>query len=131
MAEFNIPKPGEICWRELATSDLDKAMSFYSQLFGWTLQQTKVTPMEYKEIIFEGKAVGGMMSTASWGDNPPPSHWNNYIAVENADETVEKIKSEGGSIKHGPFDAPGIGRMALVSDPSGAPFAIVQFAAAS
>ena len=131
MAEFNIPKPGEICWRELATKDLSKAVDFYSQLFGWTIQQTKVTPMDYKEIIIDGKAVGGIMATENWGENAPPSHWNNYIAVENADETAEKIKSEGVSIKHGPFDAPGVGRMALASDPSGAPFAIIQFAAAS
>lgn len=132
MAQFTVPKPGEICWRELATKDLKKAMDFYSQLFDWNLQQTKVTPMDYKEIIIYDVAFGGMMEiNESWGENPPPSHWNCYIAVEDADETVEKIKAEGGSVNHGPFDAPGIGRMAMVADPSGAPFAIIQFAAAS
>ena len=61
MAEFNRPKSGEICWRELATKDLPTALEFYSKLFGWTLQQTKVTPMEYKEIVIDDAAVGGMM----------------------------------------------------------------------
>jgi predicted enzyme related to lactoylglutathione lyase len=132
MAEFNIPKPGEICWRELATKDLQKAAEFYSQLFGWQIQQTKVTPMDYKEIVVDNVAVGGMMEIGeNWGENPPPSHWNCYIAVESADATAEKIKAEGGSIKHGPFDAPGVGRIAIAADPSGAPFAIIQFAAAS
>jgi predicted enzyme related to lactoylglutathione lyase len=132
MAEFSIPKAGEICWRELATNDLANAIDFYSQLFGWKLQQTKVTPMDYKEIIIDDVVCGGMMEiNESWGENPPPSHWNCYIAVESADETVEKIKTAGGSVKHGPFDAPGVGRMAMVADPSGAPFAIIQFAAAS
>ena len=46
MAEFDIPKAGELCWRELRTKDLSTAMEFYSKLFGWTLEQTKVTPME-------------------------------------------------------------------------------------
>jgi len=132
MAEFTIPKPGEICWRELATKDLAKAMDFYSKLFGWNLQQTKVTPMDYKEIIIDGTAVGGMMEiNESWGENPPPSHWNSYIAVENADATVEKIKASGGDVKVPPFDAPGVGTISIASDPSGAPFAIIQFAAAS
>lgn len=132
MAEFNIPKPGEICWRELATKDLSKAIDFYSQLFGWKLEQSKVTPMDYKEIIIDGKASGGMMQIdEKWGDNPPPSHWNNYIAVENADATAEKIKAEGGRVEVGPFDAPGVGRIAIAADPSGAPFAIIQFVAAS
>jgi predicted enzyme related to lactoylglutathione lyase len=131
MAEFTIPKPGEICWRELATKDLKKAMDFYSQLFGWKLEQTKVTPMDYKEIIIDDVAYGGMMEiNESWGENPPPSHWNTYVAVESADDTVEKIKASGGNIKVPPFDAPGVGRIAIASDPSGAPFAIIQFAAA-
>jgi len=132
MAEFTIPKPGEICWRELATKDLAKAMDFYSNLFGWDLQQTKVSPMDYKEIIIDGVAYGGMMEiNESWGENPQPSHWNSYIAVESADETVEKIKANGGEVKVPPFDAPGVGRISIASDPSGAPLEIIQFAAAS
>jgi len=132
MAEFVIPKPGEICWRELATKDLSKAMDFYSQLFGWKLEQTKVSPMDYKEIIVDDTAVGGMMEiNESWGPTPPPSHWNSYIAVEDTDSTVEKIRANGGNIKVPPFDAPGVGRISIASDPSGAPFAVIQFAAAS
>ena len=57
MAEFNIPKHGDICWRELATKDLPAALEFYSKLFGWTLQQTKITDMEYKEIVMNAAAV--------------------------------------------------------------------------
>jgi predicted enzyme related to lactoylglutathione lyase len=129
MAQFDVPKPGEICWRELATKDLPTALEFYSKLFGWKLEQTKVTEMEYKEIQMDGVAYGGMMAIdENWGPEPPPSHWNTYVAVANADETAEKITANGGSVKVPPFDAPGVGRMAMVSDPSGAPFAIIQFA---
>ena len=130
MAQFDIPKPGEICWRELATKDLSKALEFYSALFGCKLEQTKLSQIEYKEIIIDGVAYGGMMAIdENWGPEPPPSHWNNYIAVENADETVEKIKANGGTIKVPPFDAPGVGRMSVVADPSGAAFSVIQFAA--
>ena len=128
MAEFTVPAPGTICWRELATKDLPTAIDFYSKMFGWTLEQAKVTQMDYKEIHIDGVAYGGMMAIdENWGPEPPPSHWNSYVAVENADDTAEKIKSNGGTIKHGPFDAPGVGRIAMVADPSGAPFAIIQF----
>lgn len=128
MAEFTVPKPGTICWRELATKDLDAAIEFYSKLFGWTLEQTKVTTMDYKEIVMDGKAQGGMMAIdENWGPTPPPSHWSTYVAVENADETVAKITENGGSVRVPPFDAPGVGRMSMVADPSGANFAIIQF----
>src|SRR5438105_11118244 len=128
MAEFNIPKHGEICWRELATKDLAAAMDFYTKMFGWTLTQTKVTDMDYKEIVMDGKAYGGMMEiNEMWGPTPPPSHWSTYIAVDNADEIAEKITANGGSIRVPAFDAPGVGRMVMVADPSGADFAIIQF----
>lgn len=130
MAEYKIPKAGDVCWRELRTRDLPAATDFYSKLFGWTIEQSKVTPMAYKEIVVSGSAVGGMMPIdESWGPEPPPTHWANYIAVENADETAEKITANGGSVRVPPFDAPGVGRMAMVADPSGADFAIIQFAA--
>jgi len=128
MAEFSIPSHGTICWRELATRNLGKAKDFYQEMFGWNLEQSKVTQLAYSEIHIDGKAVGGMMAIdESWGPEPPPSHWSTYVAVSNADETVEKIKSNGGSVRNGPFDAPGVGRIALVSDPSNTPFAIIQF----
>ena len=129
MAEFNIPVPGTICWRELATKDLEKAADFYRQMFGWNIEQSKVTPMAYREIHVDGNARGGMMQIdENWPPNVP-SHWQSYVAVTNADETCEKIKAEGGTVMHGPFDAPNIGRMAMCQDPSGAAFAIIQFTA--
>ncbi len=129
MAEFEIPNAGEICWRELRTKDLPAALEFYSKLFGWTMEQTKTSEIPYKEIVVGGTAAGGMMSMVGddWGG--APSHWANYIAVENADQTAEKIMANGGSVRVPPFDAPGVGRIAMVADPSGADFAIIQFVA--
>ncbi len=130
MADFDIPKHGEICWRELRSKNLPATLEFYTKLFGWTLEQSKVTAgMEYKEIIIDGAAKGGMMSMEGddWGDLP--SHWASYIAVDNADDTVAKITANGGSVHVPPFDAPGVGRMSMVADPSGANFAIIQFTA--
>lgn len=127
MADYQIPQAGELCWRELRTKDLEAARSFYSQLFGWSLEQSKVTDIPYQEIVHGGSAQGGMMGMddPEWGE--VPSHWANYIAVDNADETAAKITANGGTVRVPPFDAPGVGRMAMVADPSGADFAIIQF----
>lgn len=129
MADFNIPAAGDVCWRELRTKDLGAATEFYSKLFGWTLEQSKVTgEIPYKEIIHNDTATGGMMPMGDeWGEMP--SHWANYIAVDSADQTVAKITANGGTVHVPPFDAPGVGRMSMVADPSGASFAIIQFVA--
>jgi uncharacterized protein len=130
MAEFTIPKHGEVCWRELTTTDLDAAKNFYRQLLGWNLEQSKVTEVEYPEIHVAGKAIGGMMQmTKEWGDPLPPSRWTTYIAVDDIQATVEKIKQFGGTVCVEPFDAPGVGRFSFVNDPGGASFSVIQFAA--
>ena len=126
MAEFNIPPSGSFCWRELRTKDLDAATDFYAKMFGWTLEQSKLTPTPYKEIVIDGKAGGGMMPIDENWPEGVPSHWASYISVDNADETVAKITANGGSVKVPPFDAPGVGRMSMVADPAGADFAIIQ-----
>ena len=73
MADFEIPKHGDICWRELRTKDLGAALDFYTKLFDWTLEQSKVAAgMDYKEIIVDGTATGGMISMEGedWGGLP-------------------------------------------------------------
>ena len=131
MAEFTIPEHGTICWRELTSTNVEAAKPFYQQLFGWTIEQSQVTGnIPYSEIHIDGKAVGGMMKIdEQWGENwdKIPAHWMTYIAVDNCDETVEKIKVNGGGVCVPPFDAPNVGRMSVVNDPGGATFSVIQF----
>ena len=130
MAEFEKPKHGEICWRELNTNDLNAAADFYKGLFGWTIEQSKLSPTDYKEIHFDDKAVGGMMAiNEGWGENWQniPSAWMSYIAVDNIAEAVEKIQKFGGGVRVPPFDAPGVGKISVVNDPGGIPFSVIQF----
>jgi uncharacterized protein len=130
MADFTIPKPGEICWRELNTQNFEQAKAFYQGMFGWKLEQSQLTETAYAEIHAAEKAIGGIMPiTDCWGENwhKIPSNWMPYIAVENADETLEKIQQCGGEICVPAFDAPGVGRMSVVKDPAGAAFSIIQF----
>jgi len=133
MAEFSLPKNGEICWYELTTQNVEQAKEFYQGLFGWNLEKSKVSPIDYTEIHLGQKAIGGMMQiTKEWGEGWEniPAHWMTYIAVDNCDETIEKIKMNGGGVCVSPFDAPGVGRMSVVNDPSGATFSVIQFVSA-
>lgn len=131
MAEFTIPKHGEVCWRELTTQNTDAAKPFYQGLFGWNLEQSKVTSMAYDEIHVGDKAVGGIMKIdEQWGEGWEniPAHWMTYIAVENCDAAVEKINENGGNVCVPAFDAPNVGRIAVCNDPAGATFSVIQFA---
>lgn len=129
MAENTLPKHGTICWRELTTQEIDKAKSFYKQLFGWKLKQTATTEMPYDEIYVREVPQGGMLKIdEAWGENwdKIPPHWMTYIAVDDCRETAQKIKENGGNVCVQPFDAPNVGTIAVVNDPGGAAFSIIQ-----
>lgn len=130
MAEFNPGKFGSICWYELTTRSVDAAKDFYTDLFGWKLEPSKLATGIYDEIHVDGCAVGGMMKIdENWGPGWEniPSYWMTYISVEDCDATVETIKANHGDIRVPAFDVPNIGRMAVCNDPSGAAFSIIQF----
>ena len=55
-----------------------------------------------------------------------PSSWLVYFAVDDADATVAKLTQLGGGVHHPASDIPGVGRFAVVHDPQGAVFAILQ-----
>jgi predicted enzyme related to lactoylglutathione lyase len=55
-----------------------------------------------------------------------PSHWNLYIAVDNADQMVERAAHLGGPSFGPAFEVPGAGRMGVIQDPTGAVFSVWQ-----
>lgn len=130
MAEFTTPTHGTICWRELQTKNLAAAKTFYKELIGWELENSKLSPVEYPEIQVNGKAIGGMLEiNSTWGDGWEniPAHWGTYIAVDDCDAAFEAVKAHGGKVYCPPFDAPNVGRICIASDPDGAHFSMIQF----
>jgi predicted enzyme related to lactoylglutathione lyase len=55
-----------------------------------------------------------------------PANWGLYIRVSDCDATVSRLQELGGSVKQVPFDAPNVGRMAVVADPQGAIFSVIR-----
>jgi predicted enzyme related to lactoylglutathione lyase len=49
-----------------------------------------------------------------------PPHWATYVWHDDVDAAVVKAKALGAEVLGGPFDVPGVGRMAVLKDPQGA-----------
>lgn len=121
-----IRRNNAVAWTELATRDLARAETFYSGLLGWKTSAHEGGPSAYKVGATADGPVGGLMEmTPDWGDLP--SHWAIYLQVENVDATVERAQALGGSVCVPPLDAPGVGRLAMLVDPSGANFYVITF----
>lgn len=117
--------PGTFCWSELATQDAGAARGFYSAVVGWGTKTQDMGQTKYTEWLVGERSIGGMMPIAAeLGEIPP--HWMHYVSVANCDATAQKAISLGGSLIAPPMDMPGVGRMAVLSDPQGAAFAVIQ-----
>jgi predicted enzyme related to lactoylglutathione lyase len=128
MPDNTTSRPGHFCWFENGTTDVAAAKEFYSALFGWSYDDRQMGPGgTYSMLLLNGKQVGGLYTMdAEMRAAGIPPHWLVYVATENADESVERIKKGGGAAMNGPFDVMDQGRMAVVRDPQGATFAVWQ-----
>ena len=113
--------PGAMCWNELQTRDPKAATQFYSALLGWGAKESP----EYTEWVNQGTHIGGMMGMKDHMTGIPP-HWMPYFAVEDCDKTVATVKANGGAAHVEPTDIPGTGRFAVLADPQGAAFSVIQ-----
>jgi predicted enzyme related to lactoylglutathione lyase len=116
-------KPGEFCWINLLTPDVEAAKAFYSAVLGWTYGEI---PGMGWSILANGGSVGGLFDTK--GPNSPPGtqpQLGVMVKVENADATVAKINAGGGKATPA-WDIGPNGRMAVCHDPTGAAIDIWQ-----
>jgi predicted enzyme related to lactoylglutathione lyase len=106
--------------------DPEAAVAFYGDLFGWEFEDVMPPGSEGKYFIarIRGGDVAGVGSIPEAA--PPMAAWNSYVWVESADETASKVREAGGNVVMEPFDVMSAGRMAVFTDPEGAPFCAWQ-----
>lgn len=119
--------PGAFSWAELTVPDPAAAAAFYGQLFGWTTKEVNMGG-PYHVISVGETAVAGIMAPPP-GAPPMPPHWGCYVTVSNADETIARCVELGGAVLVPAMDVPTVGRMAVLRDPQGAVFNVMQYAA--
>lgn len=110
---------GAFSWAELMTTDADKAVAFYSQLFGWTSDAMDVGTGPYHVVKVGGAPVGGIMAHPPEAAGMPPM-WGSYVTVDDIDATARRCAELGGKVLVGPMDIPTVGRFAVLQDPQGA-----------
>ncbi len=114
--------PGAHCWTELMTTDKAKAEAFYTQLFGWTSNSSDA---RYTEFSHNGSTFAGMLAiTPDMGPCPP--NWAPYFQVVESDASRDKAVSLGGRALVPEMEIENVGRMAVIQDPQGAVFNIIQ-----
>lgn len=122
--EFKKPRlHGTVSWYELASAEPDKVKPFYAGLCGWTIDETSYDGAPFTIFEKEGREHAGLR--ACKGDEP--SHWIIYFAVDNCDDIARACPELGGTVVTQPFDVEGLGRCAMLRDPSGGYFGAFEY----
>ncbi|WNV76096.1 VOC family protein [Geodermatophilus sp. DSM 44513] len=115
-----VNEPGSLVWNEVAVDDPAAAREFYSAVFGFTYDD--VDGVEgYQTFALGGHPLGGL------GGSQPgaPKGWTVCFAVTSTDDVVAAVEAAGGKVTMAPMDTE-FGRLAVVDDPWGAAFSVMQ-----
>lgn len=123
-----VNEPGCLTWNELATNDVEAASNFYTELFGWSIEEldTGGGPRIWS-IGHEGGADGqnGDVRELGPAEESFAPNWMPYFAVESVDGTLESADKAGAATLVPGTDIPA-GRFAALRDPQGAAFALFE-----
>jgi predicted enzyme related to lactoylglutathione lyase len=118
--------PDAFGWAELNARGLEPAVAFYETAFGWTHTEQPFGEGEvYTQFEHDGQPIAGALEMNPQIPAGTPSYWLVYFTVDDVDARFRKALELGGREMVPPTDMPG-GRFAIVSDPQGAAFGILN-----
>lgn len=122
-----IAAPGEWIWTSLMTSDPDTDAAFYQTLFGYEVFD--LSPGGNAQHLMLASEDYARASANILPANKPNlhPHWLNYVRVDDTVKMAAKLVSLGGRVLVEPrVDRHG-GKVAIVADPQGAPFGLLEW----
>lgn len=122
---------GTPIWYELLTEDPARIAPFYQAVMNWAVAERAdpgANGMDYRMIERAGGGFAGGVMTLSepmkaGGARPG---WLIYFGVDDVDASVAKAQQLGAAVHMPATTMEGVGRMAMLADPQGAPFYLMR-----
>ena len=120
-------EPNTTCWLEVGSRDPETTRGFYGEVFGWRFEELPPgAGADGYTLIHNGdRNFGGLLEMDGKFPESIGSYWMVYIGVEDLKQSLADVERLGGNVGFGPIEIPD-GTFAVVSDPQGAHFAVIQ-----
>ena len=112
---------GSIHWNELMSKDPEKTIAFYRDVLGYEVETRQMPQGPYYVLKNGNEMRGGVMKLPV----DAPSHWMQYVTVDDCDAALKRAKQNGGEIIGEVMDVEGVGRFAHLRDPLGAHIGVI------
>ncbi|MFC7342699.1 VOC family protein [Saccharopolyspora griseoalba] len=128
--EFDVGLPGTLMWAELVTIRAQTADVFFQELFGYAHEQFGTEHRSDYSVWYLGEdsVLARVSMIRDFITETTKPHWLLYLGVEaeiGTDEMVRRAIANGGRVRVDPYDS-SMGRMAVLRDPTGARFAVID-----
>ncbi len=116
---------GRASWHDLVTRDLETSRKFAAEVFGWSFEETQSDKkLDYIVASVDGHPVAGLAQAKETGTNS--SQWLTFVLVPDLDAAIAAATAAGASVAIKPTEVKDRGRAAVVLDPQGAPFGLLE-----
>lgn len=123
-----VNEPGGLVWEDLRSTDAPRAHAFYRAVFGYRIDPLEAAGPDYGLFSLPGEeAPLGGMGPMMGSPEGTPSQWLVYFGVGSTDAAVAAAQEHGGTLVAPAFDSP-FGRLAVLADPAGASFSVIETA---
>ena len=109
---------------DVAVRDVPRAIRFYTDVFGWKFEKWD-GPMEYWLISTGDRSGEGIDGGMSAGE-PNLTDAQLTLDVPSVEESIASVTTNGGSLVRERHPVQGVGYMAVISDPDGNAFGIME-----
>jgi hypothetical protein len=119
--------PGEWIWSALLTREAGSEAAFYQNVFGYEVFELPEDGGTQHLLLATEKyarAVVNELPAAAASQHP---HWVNFVRVSSVSDAAAKAKTLGGRVLVEPRRDRQGGLMALLADPAGAPFGVLEW----
>ena len=122
---------GKIVWHDLLTNTPEESRKFYGELFGWEFETPGIDlgfggESSYMLIRHNGDLIGGMIDANALKKKNNISQWMTMMSVDDIDAAASSIAGTGGKVLTPPTELKSRGKLAIVEDPTGAIFALIE-----
>lgn len=115
-------EPGAVDWLELVEHAAEESFPFYEAVLGVGVSEMRVGDAPYGLFDVGATSVAGAVEAAAG----TPAHWLVYFNVADLDTALERFGALHGTVLEPPVSAVGVGRWAVVADPFGGGFALLE-----
>ena len=105
--------PYPIVFFDVAGTDVESLKRFYSSVFGWDADE-------------QGQLSVPVVLPLNGNLRKDPAEMRLYVGVPDVSESLELIKTHGGSVDVPRFEVPGVVVLGLFRDPAGNPLGLVE-----